>query len=167
MTIQKNLKSSPRKLRLVADMVRKMTPAQAVLQLRFTNTAAAPILAKAIKTAVANGGNNESLVFKSIEINDGLKMRRIRVGTAGRGRNRPYKKRYSHIKIVVTDEVQNIVAKAEKLGTKMKNTVEKVIEENTEVVASSKKEIKSEETKQKEGNENQVAEENTATEEKK
>ena len=59
-----------------------------------------------------------------------------RVGTAGRGRNRPYKKRYSHIKIVVTDEIQNIVAKTEKLGSRMKQNVEKVIEENTEVVAS-------------------------------
>lgn len=134
MTIQKNLKSSPRKLRLVADMVRRMTPAQAVLQLQFTNTAAAPILAKAIKTVVANAGSSEGLVFKSIEINDGLKMRRIRVGTAGRGRNRPYKKRYSHIKIVVTDEVQNVASLVKNQGKKAVKAVEKVIEENTQPV---------------------------------
>lgn len=153
MTIQKNLKSSPRKLRLVADMVRKMTPAQAVLQLRFTNTAAAPILAKAIKTAVANAGNNESLVFKSIEINDGLKMRRIRVGTAGRGRNRPYKKRYSHIKIVVTDEMPAV-----KIG-KMAKAAPVKLEE--------KKNVTKEEPKTTEGKETQVAEEKAATEETK
>ena len=78
-------------------MVRKMTPAQAVLQLQFTNTAAAPLLAKVIKTVLANGGNSENLVFKSIEVNEGMKMRRVRVGTAGRGRNRPYKKRMSNV----------------------------------------------------------------------
>jgi large subunit ribosomal protein L22 len=134
MTIQKNLKSSPRKMRLVADMVRKMTPAQAVLQLRFTNAAAAPLLAKAIKTAVANAGSSENLMFKSIEINEGLRMRRIRVGTAGRGRNRPYKKRYSHVKIVVTDEMAPVAAAIRGQGKKAVKAVEKVIEENTKPV---------------------------------
>ncbi len=130
MTIQKNLKSSPRKLRLVADMVRKMTPAQAVLQLQFTNTAAAPLLAKVIKTALANGGNAEGLVFKSIEVNEGMKMRRIRVGTAGRGRNRPYKKRMSNVKIIVTDDVTPIQA----VGNQLKKEVTKKIEENTKIM---------------------------------
>jgi large subunit ribosomal protein L22 len=133
MTIQKNLKSSPRKLRLVAAMVRKMRPEQAVLQLRFTNTAAAPILAKAIKTVLANAGNAEGLSFKSIEINDGLKMRRMRVGTAGRGRSRPYKKRMAHIKVVLTDDVvaQSQVARVKNQGKKMVKDLEKAIEENT------------------------------------
>ena len=149
MTIQKNLKSSPRKLRLVADMVRKMSPAQAVLTLQFTNTAAAPLLAKAIKTVVANAGSGEGLQFKSIEINDGLKMRRIRVGTAGRGRNRPYKKRYSHIKIVVTDEVQRVESVIKGQGKKLSKGVSEVIEENTEVVETNGKEMESNESKEK------------------
>jgi large subunit ribosomal protein L22 len=103
---QKNVGDSPRKLRLVADMVRKMTPDQAVEILSFTNKAAAPALAKAIKTAVANAGSKEGLSFEKIEINEGTKMRRYRVGTAGRGRGRAYKRRLSHIKIVLTDEVK-------------------------------------------------------------
>jgi len=106
-TIQKNIGTSPRKVRLVADMIRKLTPEQALDVLKFTNKAAAPELAKAIKTAVANAGKIEGLQFKSIEINEGLKMRRLRVGTAGRGRARPYKKKFSQIKIVVTDEVKD------------------------------------------------------------
>ena len=105
-TIQKNIGSSPRKLRLVADMVRKMDPYAALQTLQFTTNAAATPLAKAIKTVVANAGSREGISFKSIEINEGLKAKRYRVGTAGRGRGRPYKKRMSHIKIVLTDEVK-------------------------------------------------------------
>lgn len=103
-TIQKNIGSSPRKVRLVADMVRKMTPEQAIEVLKFTNKAAALPLVKAIKTAMANASVSSPLSFKSIEVNEGLKMRRYRVGTAGRGRGRPYRKRFSQIKIVLTDE---------------------------------------------------------------
>lgn len=105
-TIQKNIQNSPRKLRLVATMVRKMDPYAALDVLQFTSNAAARPLAQAIKTVIANAGSKEGLSFKSVEINEGLKMRRYRVGTAGRGRGRPYKKRTSHIKIVLTDEVK-------------------------------------------------------------
>lgn len=110
-TIQKNIQNSPRKLRFVADMVRKMDPYVALEVLQFTTNAAARPLAKAIKTVVANAGSKDGLSFKSIEINEGLKMKRYRVGTAGRGRGRPYKKRTSHIKIVLTDEVKQKVSK--------------------------------------------------------
>lgn len=111
-TIQKNISDSPRKLRLVADMIRKMKPEQALEMLSFTNKAAATPLSKAIKTALANASSpstdrsgNKVLGFKKIEINEGMKMKRNRVGTAGRGRSRPYKRRMSHIKIVLTDEI--------------------------------------------------------------
>lgn len=140
MTIQKNLKSSPRKLRLVADMVRKMSPAQAVLQLRFTNTAAAPLLAKAIKTVLANAGNVEGLTFKTIEINDGLKMRRMRVGTAGRGRGRPYKKRMAHIKVILTDDVVAPVEKLSRTAVQVTKDITKAVEESTQ--SASKNEAK-------------------------
>ena len=107
-TIQKNISSSPRKLRLVADMVRSMTPEQALETLSFTQKAAAKPLAKAIKTSLANAQKKENLSFKKIEINEGSKLKRYRVGTAGRGRGRPYKKRMSHIKIILTDEMSNV-----------------------------------------------------------
>lgn len=104
--IQKNIGHTPRKLRLVADIVRKMSPEKAILTLEFTNKAASVDLIKAIKVALANAGKKENLSFKKIEINEGMKMKRYRVGTAGRGRGRPYKKRLSHIKIVLTDELK-------------------------------------------------------------
>ena len=109
MTIQKNITMSPRKVRLVADMVRKMDPYRALDVLQFTNKAAALPVAKAIKSVLANAGRTEGLSFVSIEINEGLKMKRYRVGTAGRGRGRPYRRRMSHIKIVVTDEGSQVM----------------------------------------------------------
>ena len=63
-------------------------------------------MAKAIKTVMANAKQKgmENISFKSIEINEGPKMKRLRVGTAGRGRSRPYVKKMSHIRIILTDE---------------------------------------------------------------
>lgn len=109
-------------MRLVADMVRKMTPYQAVETLRFTNRAAAADLAKAIKTAIANAGNAEGLRFERLEINEDMKLRRYRVGTAGRGRGRAYRKRFSQIKVVLTDEAKvekpNVIASVAKQSQK-------------------------------------------------
>lgn len=104
---QKFIHTTPRKLRLVADMVRKMQPGQVLDILRFTQKMAARDLSSAIKTALGNakqaGIDSEKVTFKSLEISEGPKISRFRVGTAGRGRGRPYKRRMSHIKIVLSD----------------------------------------------------------------
>lgn len=105
-TIQKYIHTTPRKLRLLTDMVRGLTPTSALNILQITPKAAADDLAKAIKTVLANakqkGMDSEKAFFKKIEINESMKMRRFRAGT--RGRVKPYKKRMSHIKIVLSDE---------------------------------------------------------------
>ena len=104
-TTQKYMHTSTRKLQLVADMVRKMKPLLALRTLHFTNKAAAESLSKAIKTSLANakqrGIEAENLTFKKLEINEGPSMDRIRAGSKGRAK--PYKKRMSHIKIVLSD----------------------------------------------------------------
>lgn len=105
-TIQKYMHTSPRKLRLVADMVRKMNPVQALNILRVTPKYAARDLAKAIETVLANakqlGLAEESVIFKKLEIDESTKMRRFHAGT--RGRVKPFKRRMAHIKIVVSDQ---------------------------------------------------------------
>lgn len=104
--IQRYLHTPPRKLRLVADMVRHMSPAQAVDILQVTPKAAADDLKKAIQTVLANakqqGLDTRQVIFKKIEINESSKMRRFRAGT--RGRVKPYKKRMSHIKIILEEK---------------------------------------------------------------
>lgn len=116
MTIQKFIHTSPRKLRLVADMVREMTPYRAVDVLKVTPKAAAKDLIKAIETVLANtkqkGLDVEKVVFKKIEINEGPKMKRYRAGT--RGRTKPFKRRMAHIKIVLSDVKSEKAKKEEK-----------------------------------------------------
>lgn len=103
-TIQKFIHISPRKLRLVADMIRKTEPNKALEILKFTNKAAAAALAKAIKTVLANAKARgaENMLFKTIEVNEGPKLKRFRAGA--RGRIRPYERKMSHIKIVLASQ---------------------------------------------------------------
>lgn len=116
--IQKYITTSPRKLRLVADMIRNLSPESALEALQFTNKAAAQPLTKAIKTSLANV-SKEGLTFKKIEVNEGPKLKRFRA--QARGRVAPYKRRWSHIKIVLTDE--RISNKKQDTGKKGKKGV--------------------------------------------
>jgi len=106
-TIQRYIHISPRKLRLVADMIRTMTPTKALDILQVTPKYAAKDLIKALQTVLANakvaGMDLQKIEFKKLEIDESMKMRRFRAGT--RGRVKPYKKRMSHIKIVLSDEL--------------------------------------------------------------
>ncbi len=87
-------------------MVRKMPPIRALEILRFTPKYAAKDLSLAIKTALSSAkqsGLDEGVVFfKALEINGGPVMKRFT--PASKGRALPYKKRMSHIKIVLSDE---------------------------------------------------------------
>lgn len=106
-TIQKYIHVSPRKLRLVADLIREMEPVKALAVLRATHKYAAGDLVKAMETVLANtrqaGLDIDKVNFKKLEINESMSSKRFRAGT--RGRAKPYKKRMSHIKIVLTDQI--------------------------------------------------------------
>ncbi len=106
-TIQKYIHTSPRKLRLVADLIRKMEPVRALDVLRVTHKYAAKDLVKAMETVLANvrqaGIDVDKVTFRKLEIDESMSSKRFRAGT--RGRAKPYKKRMSHIKIVLTDSL--------------------------------------------------------------
>jgi len=108
-------------------MVRKMEPVRALDVLRVTPKYAAKDLIKAIDTVLANakqaGMNIEKLGFKKLEIDESTKMRRFRAGT--RGRVKPYKRRMSHIKIVLSDEVESRVKSLESSKEKTEKPKEK------------------------------------------
>lgn len=131
-TIQKYLHTSPRKLRLVLGLVRNMEPVRALDILGLTPKAAAKDLEKALRVVLANakqqGLDISKLTFKKVEINESMKMRRFRAGT--RGRVKPYKKRMSHIRIVLSDESkgksrQSSVVRLETRETEDKNIKQK------------------------------------------
>lgn len=111
-TIQKFVVESPRKLREVAGVLRKskLNPSEALDRLALVGKRAAITLRKAVAVAIANAKqlnvNPETLIFKEILINDGPVLKRFRAGS--RGRAKPYKKRMSHIRIVLMTKEQSV-----------------------------------------------------------
>ena len=104
----KYLKTSTRKIRLVADAVRKLKPGEALIQLKqMPKRAAGPmskLLASAIANAKAKDVSADALRIKTIEVMGGPMMKRWQA--VSRGSAHAYKKRMTHIKIVLTDEVK-------------------------------------------------------------
>lgn len=127
-SVQKFVKTSPRKLRLVAALARKMKPADAIETLPFSRKRAADPLVKVIKTAVANakerGLKEEDLIFKEIQINEGPRLKRGR--PASRGVWHPYKRRMSHIRVVLEERKKS--EKAMKPKTEAKKETKRKIE---------------------------------------
>ena len=107
MKVQAHLKQvriSPRKVRLVADAIRKMPLEQAILQLPLVRKRGASILADVMQSAVANATNNahlqrENLVISEIIVNDGQALKRFHAST--RGRIHPYKRKSSNITVIL------------------------------------------------------------------
>ena len=101
---QKYLIMSPRKIRLVTALIKKMKPAEAVAKLPFVQKRAGESIAKVIKAALANAKNQglseADLTIKEVQVGEGPRLKRGRA--ASRGRWHPYKKRMSHIRVVLT-----------------------------------------------------------------
>jgi len=114
--IQKFIRMSPRKLRLVASLVNKLPPTKAVETLPHIGKRAAEPLAKVIQSAISNAKNKgiseSDLVFKEIQINDGPRLKRGRA--VGHGRWHPYQKRMSHIRVVLVSKEPEAIKKARK-----------------------------------------------------
>lgn len=101
-TIQKYIRTSPRKLRLVADAVRSLTPESALMHLKFTSKAAALPLYKAIKQAVSNakdqsGLSVDKLAFKTLDVMEGPTYKRFQA--VSRGMAHSIMKRTAHIRV--------------------------------------------------------------------
>ena len=100
---QKFLIMSPKKIRLVVDMARKMTPREAVEKLPFVGKRAEEPLRKVIQAALANakdrGVSESDLVFKEVQVNEGPRLKRGR--PVSRGQWHPIKRRMSHIRVVL------------------------------------------------------------------
>jgi large subunit ribosomal protein L22 len=107
---QKYLVMSPRKLRAVVALVKKMKPADAIERLPFASRRAAADLSKVIKSALANakaqGVSETDLVFKEIQIGEGPRLKRGQA--ASRGRWHPFKHRMSHIRVILTTRKSEI-----------------------------------------------------------
>lgn len=99
-----NYQHAPRKVRLVADLVRGKTLAQAILALSFLPKKASLPLKKLLESAAANArasgvGDNETLLVKEIRVDKGLTLRRFM--PRARGRATPIRRHASHVTVVL------------------------------------------------------------------
>jgi large subunit ribosomal protein L22 len=105
--VAKNVRVSPAKVRLLADMVRGKKVEEALNMLQFTPTPSARVIAKVIKSAAANAENGlqmtpSALEISAIFVDSGLTMKRFR--SAARGRVSPMLRRTSHITVIVAEQ---------------------------------------------------------------
>lgn len=102
----KYLRDSTRKVRLVADAIRRMSVDQALIKLTLMPKAAAEPMLKVLRSAVSNARKTEAeantLVIKEIDVMGGPVMKRFHA--VSRGMAHSYKKRMTHVKIVLSDK---------------------------------------------------------------
>ena len=119
--LRKYIKSSPRKMRLVVDLVRGKSVDEAIKILRFTPNMAAKTAEVVLKSAMSNlkhkadeeGLNydtNEVLV-KQVFVNQGPTMKRIRPAPMGRAFR--VRKRSNHLTIMLETKDHNLQAESD------------------------------------------------------
>ena len=106
-----NIPSSPRKMRLVADMIRGVEVNRALGLLKFSNKEAAAQLYKLLKSAIANweAKNNQqveagTLKVSTIQVNCAPMLKRLRPAPQGHGYR--IRKRANHVTLIV-DTIEN------------------------------------------------------------
>ena len=117
------LRISPRKLNLVAGMIRGMNVGDAITQLQFSNKRIANDVRKALQSALANAENNhnlnvDSLYVKEAYVGKNLVMKRFH--TRGRGKSAGIKKPFANLTLVVRERGEEVTkaAKSEKKAAK-------------------------------------------------
>lgn len=103
---QKFVRMSPRKLRLVADLVRGKRVPDVLEFAPFVEKRAMKPVLKVVRTAAANararGVDSAELTIKSIEVGEGPKLKRFRA--VSRGQAHGYVKQMSHIRVILSGE---------------------------------------------------------------
>ncbi|HJN62718.1 MAG TPA: 50S ribosomal protein L22 [Candidatus Paceibacterota bacterium] len=116
----KNYRQSPRKVRLVSDLIKGKSVVRASTQLNFLNKRASKVVGKLIDSAVSNAKENDSvnkddLFVKSIKVDEGPTLKRMR--PRARGSAYLIRKRTSNI----TLELGKKVPKKAKVTKKTKS----------------------------------------------
>lgn len=99
--ILKNYRQSPRKVRLIADLVRGKKASEALTNLQFVDKRASGPFSKVISSAIANakdqGKNVDKLFIKSVQVNKASTIKRSM--PRARGSASRINKRNSHISV--------------------------------------------------------------------
>jgi large subunit ribosomal protein L22 len=119
-----NYRQAPRKVRLLANLIKGKKVDQAIAVLMFTPKDAATPMLKLLKSAVANAKNlsisTEGMIVKDVTVNKGVIMKRMM--PRARGRGFPIHKHTSHV--VLTLDMGK-VKKAKPVAAKKANTIKK------------------------------------------
>jgi large subunit ribosomal protein L22 len=107
--VVRNLRVSPRKLNLVAGLIRNLPAQDAIAALTFSKRRIAHQVRKALESAIANAENNhqldvDRLIVARAEVGRSIVMKRFHA--RGRGRASRVEKWFSHLKIVVAEREQ-------------------------------------------------------------
>ena len=109
--ILSNVRTSPRKLNLVAAMIRNLPAQRAIATLTFSKRRIAHQVRKTLESAIANAENNhqldvDRLIVTRAEVGRSIVMRRFHA--RGRGRSARIEKWFSHMKIVVAEKQDEV-----------------------------------------------------------
>jgi large subunit ribosomal protein L22 len=104
--ITKFIRVSPRKVRLVVDQIRGKGVEEALAILKFVPKRSAGIVAKTVRTAVANAENTQSvdvdrLYIKQVKVDEGGMWKRFTPRAQGRATK--IRKRLSHITVILDE----------------------------------------------------------------
>ncbi|OGN02139.1 MAG: 50S ribosomal protein L22 [Candidatus Yanofskybacteria bacterium RIFCSPHIGHO2_01_FULL_43_42] len=134
-----NLRLAPRKVRAVSNLIKGKNVLDALAQLEALTKRSGSPVAKLIRSAMANAENNnnmvkENLYIKSINVDEGVKLKRFK--PKGFGRVSPIEKKTSRIRLVLAEKVPGMkrIATQEKLSSRAQ-AEGKVKEEKTEQVS--------------------------------
>lgn len=148
----KNYRQSPRKVRLVANLIKGKDAMQAVAQLDFLAKRAGDPIKKLLLSAIANAKNNsnlevENLMVKELSVDKGIVMKRMMPAAMGTGHR--INKRTSHITLVLAEKgsaktigrhrINTNVVRKPKIETVEKK--EKVVKEVKKVVKKAVKKV--------------------------
>jgi large subunit ribosomal protein L22 len=130
----KNVDQTPRKVSLVASLVRGRTVADAIVILNHTPKRAVRPLLKAIESAQANAINNhgydgKTLTISTLSVTTGTRLKRFK--PASRGRALPFEKKTANILVEVTGDLKPKKPSAKATAAKANTTADAgtVIEE--------------------------------------
>ena len=131
LTYQKNLKISPKKLRMLRGVIAKLSPQEAVNHLLYVTTKAGQIYLKSVNAAIANATRAlnvevDVLKFKLLTVEEGRVLKRHHEGS--RGMAKPILKKFSHLKIILSTDIR--APKSKKIEDK-KDKVVKVVKKKT------------------------------------
>jgi len=107
------LRTSPRKLNLVAQTIRGKTASSALAELTFSHRRIAREVKKVLQAAIANAENNHQLDVDRLYVKEATVGRAFvlkRFHTRGRGRSARVEKYFSHLTVVVRERAEEEAA---------------------------------------------------------